>query len=90
MEANFDAPHGNGPCRIDLPRPRDDTNSGAIAPQREEGSFAKLRCTLASLRCKSVDQRQPIEAFLEPACEIVHPALAAQSAALPDLFHGHA
>src|SRR6266849_9617613 len=52
--------------------------------------FADPPDRLPPLRRKSVDQGQPIEAFAEPAREIIDPALAAQSAPLPDLLHGHA
>ncbi len=45
---------------------------------------------LPLLRGKPVDQRQPVETFAESPREIVDPALAAQSTALPDLLHRHA
>src|SRR6202047_530646 len=45
---------------------------------------------LPPLRCKTIDQRQPVEALAETARKIVDPALAAQTAALADLLHGHA
>src|SRR6516164_8792980 len=41
-------------------------------------------------RCKTIDQRQPVQAFLETAGEVVIPALAAQAAALTHLLHGQA
>jgi hypothetical protein len=45
---------------------------------------------LPPLRRKSVHQRQAIEAFAEPAREIIDPALAMHAAPLSDLLHGHA
>src|SRR5260370_7558083 len=45
---------------------------------------------LPPLRRESIDQRQPIQTLPESAREIIDPALAAQTAPLPDLLHRHA
>jgi hypothetical protein len=49
----------------------------------------RVKC-LPFRRGKPIDQCQTVKTFAESAREIIDPALAAQSAPLPDLFHRHA
>src|SRR5581483_9120020 len=71
------------PCRR-----RDD----GIAVKRNRLRHRSWKASRARLlfRREAVDQRQPVEAFLEAPCKIVVPALALQPAPLPDLLHAHA
>src|SRR5690242_11650192 len=41
-------------------------------------------------RCESIEQGETVQAFLETAREVIHPALRRQAAPLADLLHGHA
>src|ERR1700722_10141349 len=58
--------------------------------RRDDASFRGFLKLLAPLGRKSIHQREAIEALLEPAREIIDPALTMHAAPLSDLLHGHA
>jgi hypothetical protein len=90
-------------CQIDRERGGDEKSNGVLqggdsaglkaliiqsefTPPRNLCEFSHL----PPLRREPIDQRQPVKAFPESSREIVDPALASQSAPLPDLLHRHA
>src|SRR5215213_226969 len=92
MEANFGELHRNRKFNVPIRSgQRPDATPAALWLSHSGQDLSRsLRCTLSSLRRKSVHQRQPVEAFAKPAREIVIPALGTQSTLLPDLLRGHA